>query len=275
MSSTRFRSCIAAAVCAAAVSVVPAHADRAYVHDSLDLLGDLTVARISDDGTRLTFLSARVQVCTHGTTLSDSFRIVRRRPTRLPNWKPVLVAHRIRAGGLDARVLRRIRYDDGVESWNGRLTLRRITGRSVQGVWSIAVKWAPRGGPVRRCSTRASFRMNHDGDWYVGNTKDDSPVAIHAEGSSVYSLIAYWADCKSGDFVSALYGEPLALTAGDFGWTDPMEYIIQALDFNPATVIVNGHLDETRASGNFNLTVVWNGTDRCVTGAQSWTAERG
>jgi hypothetical protein len=43
MRSTRFSWCIAAAACAAAVVAVPAHADRAYVYDSLDFLGNMSL----------------------------------------------------------------------------------------------------------------------------------------------------------------------------------------------------------------------------------------
>jgi hypothetical protein len=261
---------------AAVVHATPANADRAYVYDSFDRLGDMTAARISDNGKRLKFLSARVQMCKHGTLLSDTFRVVRHRPARLPDWQPVLVNPRIKGKRLDARVLRRIRYDDGTETWTGRLRLRKITGRSARGTWSIKVKWAPRGRAVRRCSTRTRFRMERDGDWYVGDTSHGQPVAVHDEGSGVYPLIAYWADCQSGDFVSGLYGTPWALeNDGDFGSTTPMDYITAALDFNPATVVVNGHLDDAHASGNFDLTVLWDGTDRCATGAQTWTAVRG
>jgi hypothetical protein len=56
--------------------------------------------------------------------------------------------------------------------------------------------------------------------------------------------------------VSAIFPAPIALTSTrDCGWTEKQDYDIAVLNANPATVVMNGHLDPAQAPGNFQLDV--------------------
>ncbi len=56
--------------------------------------------------------------------------------------------------------------------------------------------------------------------------------------------------------MSAIFLAPIALpSTRDCGWTEKQDYDIAVLNANPATVVMNGHLDPAQASGNFQLDV--------------------
>jgi hypothetical protein len=268
--------CVALALCTVAAFPATARADRSYAENPLDYGGDMTLVRTSDAGSRVTFVSAHVRLCDPGAGaafLSRTARIVRRRPARLPDGRPVLIP----AGHGRLTLVQRTVFDEGVELVTGTLTLRDVGARSLRGVWSATVDWRPKHGREQRCKGRSRFSADR-GSWYVGETRSHQPVAVADQGDgSAYAVIGYNADCDSGSYVWAIYGGPYALAADrSFGPAEAQPYKASVLDFNPATVLIHGQLpDATHASGVFALSVMWNGTDPCNTGNQPWTAIRG
>jgi hypothetical protein len=251
-----------------------ARADRAYVYDQLDLAGDLTVVRTSDDGTRLTFLATHTAICGRRHQFDDTLRIVGTPPVSLNPG--VLVTGPAARAPWRARVIRVRHTVAGTQSIKGQFVLKRVTTRRIDARWDLVYTSTPKRGRVQRCATHESIRLQGDGDYYVGSSRQREPVAVHDEGDAAAPELAYRARCESRRVVSAIFLAPIALSpTRDFGWTQKQDYDIAVLNFNPASVVMNGHLETAQASGNFRLDVTWDGTDPCTTGPLTWTAVRG
>jgi hypothetical protein len=235
-------------------------ADRSYAEDPVDFRGaDLTVLRLSDDGRRLTFLSAHV-------------RLRRLRP-RYPNGEAQLAAGEIRNGRLAARLRLTIRYQDGTQTINALLRLRGITTRQLRGSWTAEGVLDPVSGRSERCRARIPFVANRG--WYVGETSAQHPVAVNPQGSSVFPVIAYRADCTNLVFLRPLYAAPMAVDAqGDFGWTTPIDFTGAGSGMLPAKLVASGRLSRNTAAGTFSMAMDNEGVP-CTTGFLTWNAVRG
>jgi len=233
----------------------------------------MTVLRLSDDGRRLRFASAHVDLCTgtKNTELSETLTVLARRPARWPRGrKGLLIARPVRRGTLTATLRSRWVYTDGVETLTGRLTLRRIRERSLAGTWQVNVRWNPKRGDGHRCQDTKRFRaVRNPGHTYVGDTSDSEPFALFDTGAAEV-IVGYAVYCPRALLWGVFYSTYGFGADGTFGSDELQPGLV--INGEPFSVMFNGRRDENRASGELRLVGRPAQRRPCDSGRLTWKA---